>query len=93
MLFWEDGLHLAGVVCLGAYLLDWMDEWMGWDGPGVGVKSIMVSTVLLYSGGLYRYMCSLGVVLSEIVIVPLFSKTCSPHDLSLRWSCGALLES
>jgi len=43
---------------------------MAWNGPGVGVTSIMVSTVLLYSYGLY--MCSLGVVWSGIVIVPLF---------------------
>jgi len=85
-------LHLAGVICLGAYQLDWLNG-LGWDGLGVGVTSMMVSTVLLYSGGLYRYMCSLVVVGSDIVIVPLFSKTCSPHDLSLSWSCGALLES
>jgi len=26
---WGDGLHLAGVICLGAYQLDWMDEWHG----------------------------------------------------------------
>ena len=45
---------------------------MAWDGPGVGVRSIMVSTVWLYSYGLYKYMCSLVVVWSEIVIVSLF---------------------
>ena len=55
---------------MGAYLLDWMGG-IGRDGPGVGVKSMMVSTVLLHSYGLYRYMCSLVVVFSEIVIVPL----------------------
>jgi len=45
---------------------------------------MMMSTVLLYSHGLYKYMCSLVVVLSEIVIVPLFPKMCCPYDLSLR---------
>ena len=37
--------------------------------------------------------CSLVVVWSEIVIVSLFSRTYSPHDLLFRWSSEALLES